>query len=126
MTLRTAIPSPDGAQNHSPGFARAARSEAAHTAALRTAALLARTGFRVHADGAFCARVRAAYEAGAGLDASTQFVRSRAFVVTFFLTLSLQQHTLYAKLAAYSYFYALGVSIVEFIFPWNTKERRET
>ncbi|KAN0129893.1 peptidase M20 domain containing protein [Lactarius tabidus] len=65
------IPSPDGAQNHSPGFARAARSEAAHTAALRTAALLARTGFRVHADGAFCARVRAAYEAGAGLDAST-------------------------------------------------------
>ncbi|KAI9464439.1 hypothetical protein BJY52DRAFT_1249053 [Lactarius psammicola] len=59
------IPSPDGAQNHSPGFARAARTEAAHTAALRTAALLARTGFRVHADGAFCARVRAAYEAGA-------------------------------------------------------------
>ncbi|KAH9031360.1 hypothetical protein EDB85DRAFT_2146169 [Lactarius pseudohatsudake] len=58
------IPSPDGAQNHSPGFARAARSEAAHTAALRTAALLAHTGFRVHSDGAFCARVRAAYDAG--------------------------------------------------------------
>src|SRR6266702_1969346 len=69
LTLKThaitAIPSPDGAQNHSPGFARAARTEAAHTAALRTAALLAHTGFRVHADGAFCARVRAAYEAGA-------------------------------------------------------------
>ncbi|KAH9172935.1 hypothetical protein EDB89DRAFT_1961708 [Lactarius sanguifluus] len=60
----TAIPSPDGAQNHSPGFARAARSEGAHTAALRTAALLAHTGFRVHSDGAFCARVRAAYDAG--------------------------------------------------------------
>ena len=29
------------------------------------AALLARTGFRVHADSAFCARVRAAYDAGA-------------------------------------------------------------
>ncbi|KAH9053620.1 hypothetical protein EDB87DRAFT_1707407 [Lactarius vividus] len=58
------IPSPDGAQNHSLGFARAARSEAAHTAALRTAALLAHTGFRVHADGVFCARVRAAYDAG--------------------------------------------------------------
>ncbi|KAH9004502.1 hypothetical protein EDB86DRAFT_1949946 [Lactarius hatsudake] len=58
------IPSPDGAQNHSPGFARAARSEAAHTAALRTAALLAHTGFRVHSDGAFCAQVRAAYDAG--------------------------------------------------------------
>ena len=68
-SLRIAIPSPDGSQGHSPGFARAARTEAAHTAALRTAALLARTGFRVLADGAFCARVRAAYEAGA--DGST-------------------------------------------------------
>ncbi|KAI9440342.1 hypothetical protein H4582DRAFT_2055753 [Lactarius indigo] len=69
-TQFTAIPSPDGAQNHSPGFARAARTEAAHTAALRTAALLARTGFRVHADGAFCARVRAAYDAGANASTS--------------------------------------------------------
>ncbi|KAH9990559.1 hypothetical protein BJV77DRAFT_1123289 [Russula vinacea] len=58
------IPTQDDAKNHTPGFAQGARTEAAHTAALRTAALLARTGFRVHADGAFCARVRAAYEAG--------------------------------------------------------------
>jgi len=65
MRANIAIPSPDGAQNHSPGFARAARTEAAHTAALRTATLLARTGFRVYADSAFCARVRAAYDAGA-------------------------------------------------------------
>lgn len=67
----TAIPSPDGSKNHSPGFARAARTEAAHTAALRTAALLASTGFRVHADSAFYARVRAAYEAGANAGAGT-------------------------------------------------------
>ncbi|KAF8479564.1 amidohydrolase [Russula ochroleuca] len=58
------IPTPDDAKNHTRGFAQGARTEAAHTAALRTAALLARTGFRVHADAAFCARVRAAYEAG--------------------------------------------------------------
>ena len=62
----TAIPTPDNAKNHTPGFTQGARTEAAHDAALRTAALLARTAFRVHADGAFCARVRAAYEAGAG------------------------------------------------------------
>lgn len=60
----TGIPTPDDAKNHTRGFAQGARTEAAHTAALRTAALLARTGFRIHADTAFCARVRAAYEAG--------------------------------------------------------------
>jgi hypothetical protein len=60
----TAIPTPENAKNHTPGFAQGARTEAAHTAALRTATLLARTAFRVHADSAFCARVRAAYEAG--------------------------------------------------------------
>lgn len=65
-THPTAIPTPDNAKNHTPGFTQGARTEAAHDAALRTAALLARTAFRVHADGAFCARVRAAYEAGAG------------------------------------------------------------
>ena len=61
----TGIPTPENAKNHTRGFAQGARTEAAHAAALRTAALLARTAFRVHADGAFCARVRAAYEAGA-------------------------------------------------------------
>ncbi|KAH9967481.1 hypothetical protein BC827DRAFT_1264286 [Russula dissimulans] len=61
-----AIPTPDNAKNHTPGFARGARTEAAHAAALRTAALLARTGFRVFADGAFYARVRAAYDLDAG------------------------------------------------------------
>ena len=59
-----AIPTPGDVKNHTPGFAQGARTEAAHTAALRTATLLARTGFRVLADSAFCARVRAAYEAG--------------------------------------------------------------
>ncbi|KAH9000102.1 hypothetical protein EDB92DRAFT_1939845 [Lactarius akahatsu] len=79
------IPSPDGAQNHSPGFARAARSEAAHTAALRTAALLAHTGFRVHSDGAFCARVRAAYDAGtdaAAAGASAGTTTGRQYEIT--------------------------------------------
>ena len=80
-STHTAIPSPDGAKNHSPGFRRAARTEAAHTAALRTAALLAHTGFRIHADGAFCARVRAAYEAGA--DATTSTGTGRWFVHSF-------------------------------------------
>jgi len=67
------IPTPDNAKNHTPGFARGARTEAAHAAALRTAALLARTGFRVFADGAFYARVRAAYDldAGGGAGASS-------------------------------------------------------
>ena len=64
MIPPTGIPTPDDAKNHTRGFAQGARTEAAHTAALRTAALLARTGFRIHADTAFCARVRAAYEAG--------------------------------------------------------------
>ncbi|KAH9975727.1 hypothetical protein BGW80DRAFT_1168819 [Lactifluus volemus] len=60
------IPTPDNAKNHTPGFAQAARSEAAHAAAIRTAALLAHTGFRVQSDGAFRARVRAAYDGGGG------------------------------------------------------------
>jgi len=68
---RTGIPTPENAKNHTPGFAQAARTEAAHVAAIRTATLLARTAFRVHADGAFCARVRAAYEAGATGASST-------------------------------------------------------
>jgi len=37
---------------------------------VRTAALLARTAFRVLADGAFCARVRAAYDSNDGGDAT--------------------------------------------------------
>ncbi|KAF8493198.1 hypothetical protein F5888DRAFT_1636684 [Russula emetica] len=64
------IPTPENAKNHTPGFAQGARTEAAHSAALRTAALLARTAFRVHTDGAFCARVRAAFEAGATVTAA--------------------------------------------------------
>ncbi|KAH9992985.1 hypothetical protein BJV74DRAFT_795679 [Russula compacta] len=60
------IPVSNNAKNHTPEFAHGASTEAAHDAALRTAALLAHTGFRVYADGAFCARVRAAYEAGGG------------------------------------------------------------
>ncbi|KAI0272347.1 hypothetical protein BC834DRAFT_343931 [Gloeopeniophorella convolvens] len=58
-----AIPTPHNAQNHTAGFARAARSDEAHAAALRSAALLAHTGFRVLQDSAFCARVRAAHDA---------------------------------------------------------------
>jgi hypothetical protein len=67
-SLTSAIPSPDNAKNHTPGFAHAARTETAHNAALRTAALLARTAFRVLADDAFCARVRAAYDSNGGGD----------------------------------------------------------
>lgn len=64
LTTPTAIPTPENAKNHTRGFAQGARTEEAHAAALQTAMLLARTAFRVHADSAFCARVRAAYEAG--------------------------------------------------------------
>lgn len=72
------IPTPENSKNHTPGFAQAARTEAAHVAAIRTATLLARTAFRIHADSAFCARVRAAYEAGAatGTSASAPAVGS--------------------------------------------------
>jgi hypothetical protein len=100
----TAIPSPDGAQNHSPGFARAARTEAAHTAALRTAALLARTGFRVHTDDAFCARVRAAYEAGADAGGAGT---ATACVVTLVYFLSLAQVTTLAPKVS-----AIAIAIV--------------
>ncbi|KAI9510511.1 hypothetical protein F5148DRAFT_1335385 [Russula earlei] len=74
------IPTPDGAKNHTPGFAIGARTEAAHAAAVRTAALLARTGLRVLADGAFCARVRAAYEGNtaAGPGGATGEVKPKA------------------------------------------------
>ena len=64
-TPRTGIPAPGNAKNHTPGFAQGAKTEAAHVAATSTSTLLARTAFRVLADGAFCERVRAAYEAGA-------------------------------------------------------------
>ncbi|KAI0299325.1 hypothetical protein BC826DRAFT_967166 [Russula brevipes] len=65
------IPTPGGAKNHTAEFARGARTETAHANALRTAALLARTGFRVLADGAFCRRVRAAYETGVAAGAGS-------------------------------------------------------
>jgi hypothetical protein len=94
-------------------------------AALRTAALLARTGFRVHADGAFCARVRAAYEAGVGADAIARFVLMHAFMVYTYLTFLFWQR---AKLA-YFIFLRVGSLSLESFFPFSlteiTKERRE-
>lgn len=55
--------------NHTPEFARAARTHAAHAAALTVAKALALTGFRVLADERFFADVRRPVYCAAGSDA---------------------------------------------------------